>query len=208
MVYSFNNAAVRVATTGAIYFADDETGTRYDTLKDKVKKVDVALADTDFQHLGFLSEDAVEHEFDDDIEDIPSWQGGIVRSIVKSRSATFKIASLETSREALSLFYGADVTTDTGVHSLDVGANVARKKMICVFEFRDGHLPSGTERVYRIVLPSSQVTELESPKFTAGDAVTWGMTIKALGSRHPLLSIYTNDDQLAAPAPPPDTSDN
>ncbi len=203
--YQFDNGMVRVATTGTIMYLDDNDGAKYGGvqkyLEDPSKNL-VAADSGGLSHLGFLSDDAVEHEFSDDTQDITSWQGGVVRTVIKSRTASFKLASLETSRQALELFYGSTIVkapVGTGF-KLSVGSNVARRKLITCFEFKDGFLPDGvTERIYRIILPSSQVTELESPKFTASDAVTWGMTIKALGSGFDLVTLISNDPALAPP---------
>ncbi|MFC0547045.1 phage tail tube protein [Kutzneria chonburiensis] len=201
--YDFDGTAVRVATTGSLMYVDDPSGTKYPTLQKSIEDPTKNLIDPangGFAHLGFLTDDAVEHEFKDSTEDISSWQGGVVRTVIKARDASFKLSSLETNRPTLELFYGAPVVkvASSAVYKLSVGARVARRRMITVFEFRDGVLSDGTtERVYRIILPASQVTDLESPKFKSSDAVEWGITIKALGTANDLVTLISNDELLA-----------
>lgn len=199
--YQFQNQAVRVASTGQVYYIEDDTGSKFPQLQAQLEDPNQPVQDITthrFLQLGLLSEDALEHEFADEVEDIISWQKGVVRSIVKTRDATFKLAALETSRASLELFYGSIMSTSpAGVSTLRVEGAVARRKMICVVEFQDGTLPdSTTPRIYRMILPSSQVSELESPKFSSGEAVSWGVTIKALGGFYDLITLVSNDPLL------------
>jgi hypothetical protein len=198
MAYEFDNAAVRVASTGQVFYLEDDLGTIYPTVKAQLETPTTtidSITGTPFNQLGLLSEDAVEHEFADETEDILSWQKGIVRTLITSRTASFTLAALETNRAALELFYGAIMSIPAaGIGRIGVQSNVARKKMITVLEFQDGTLADGTTpKIYRLIMPSSQVTELESPAFTSASAVTWGVTIAALGSSHDLLTLITND---------------
>ncbi|MCZ0973164.1 hypothetical protein O1L55_20720 [Streptomyces albulus] len=190
---NFNSDAVRVAVTGSVYFSDKD----YADVKEKAEDCTIDLgADPDFTHLGILTEDALEHEFKDDTEDVGSWQASTVRTIIKSRTASVKLASLETTRQALDLFYGTttdNVTTKDKNTIFSVQASVARPRFVAVFEFQDGVTKSGDPIVYRIVLPVGQVSEVESPKFTSGDAISWGVTINALSSSEGLMKVVTTD---------------
>ncbi|MFF7588628.1 hypothetical protein ACFZCK_14190 [Kitasatospora purpeofusca] len=195
--YAFNPGAVRVAITGNVFY----TELPFASVKDAVEDVTFDLtADPRFKSLGVLSEDALESDFSDETESTSSWQSGNVRTLVKSREATVKLAALQTSREAVSLFYGLRPQDIQG-GVFNVQAAVARPSMVVVFEFKDGNLKgSSTERVFRIVMPLAQVSEVESPKFTSGEAITWGMTFSALGGASgasgALLKLVTNDEAM------------
>jgi hypothetical protein len=197
----FKSENVRVAVTGRVYYAQ---GAKYSEVKAQVEDISSNLDTIDkFTALGNMSEDALEADFSDETENIVSWQSGNVRTIVKSREATMKCASLETSREAIQLFYGMSAenitsgANDGTVYKVD--AAVARPTMVAVFEFRDGKLADGTtDRVFRFVMPQSQVSEVEAPKFTSGEAVTWGVTFSALGDPSDgLLRLISNDTAMA-----------
>jgi len=198
MPYEFNNSAVRVATSGAFYYCEDDLGVIYPTVKaqleDPAIDIDTITAAT-FLQCGLLSEDAIEHEMADETEDITSWQRGVVRTLITSRAASFTLSSLETNRPSLELFYGAIMSLPSaGVGRIGVQSSVARKKMIAIVEFIDGTLADGiTPKRFRIIMPSAQVTELESPSFTSATAVAWGFTIQALGGSGDLLTLITND---------------
>jgi hypothetical protein len=198
MPYEFNNAAVRVATSGAFYYCEDDQGLIYPTVKTQLEdpSIDIdSITTAEFRQCGLLSEDAIEHEMADETEDITSWQRGVVRTLITSRTAAFTLSSLETNKPSLELFYGSIMTLPSaGVGRIGVQSSVARKKMIAIVEFIDGTLSDGTTpKRFRIIMPSSQVTELESPTFSSASAVTWGVTIQALGGSGDLLTLITND---------------
>ncbi|MFE7315140.1 hypothetical protein ACFU7T_18975 [Streptomyces sp. NPDC057555] len=189
----FNTDLVRVAVTGTIYTA--ETGT----------EIPAAGKPADMQKwkaLGTFTDDGVEHNFEEDTEEVESWGRGTVRVIVKGRTLTLKLSALESSPGVLGAFYGATPMVDKVAKSvtLDIQPNVARPKEAYLFEWRDGD-----DRVWRMFIPRGQVSEVESPKFSGGEAVSWGMTLHALGTGGSLAQWQITDpDFYAEAAPPPE----
>ncbi|MFK0290326.1 hypothetical protein ACIQU6_07565 [Streptomyces sp. NPDC090442] len=171
----YNKDAVTVAAVGRIYVAPNETDfSGIDDLKGE---------DSPWKSLGlFDAETGVEHAFEEETEDIKSWQQGVVRTIVTSRDLTLKFLALETSPRTLELFYGLETGSikpgADGSFTWKVGASAKRAPFSAVMVLEDG------ETVISAYLRSAQVSEVEAPTFSAADAIKWGMTIKALGSNY------------------------
>ena len=182
----FDTDLVRVAVTGTIYTADPNTA------------IPAAGATTGatWKALGTFSDDGVEHGFSEDTQEVKSWQRGTVRVIVKGRTLTLKLSALESSPAVLGAFYGSVPVVDTAKKSvtLDIQPSVARPKFAYLFEFKDG------ASVWRLYIPTGQVSEVDSPKFTGGDAVMWGMTIQALGAGDSLAQWQITDTEFYADA--------
>jgi hypothetical protein len=186
----FNTDLVRVAVTGTIYQAPQDT------------ELPAAGEPTDLKTwspLGTFNDDGVEHGFAEDTQEVKSWQRGIVRVIVTGRTLTLKLSSLESSPTVLEAFYGSAPVVDTGKKSvtIDIKPNVARPKMAYLFEWKDGE-----DKIWRMHIPTGQVSEVESPKFSSGDAVMWGMTLQALGGSENLAQWQIADAAFVAEATP------
>jgi hypothetical protein len=183
----FDTDLVRVAVTGTIYKADPNTD-----IPTPGKE-----AGKEWTPLGTFTDDGVEHGFSEDTQEVKSWQRGTVRVIVTGRTLTLKLSALESSPSVLEAFYGAAPVIDSANKAVtfDVKPNVARPKNAFLFEFRDGD-----DKVWRMHIPSGQVSEVESPKFSGGDAVMWGMTIQALGSGEALAQWQITDAEFFADA--------
>ncbi|MGI5245418.1 hypothetical protein [Dactylosporangium sp. CA-139066] len=194
-ITQFDPDAIRVANNGIIVVA--ATGTTIPALTHSQHAL-TAWADP-FVSLGTFNEDGVEHEFSEDTEDIKTWQLGLVRTIVKGRSATLKIGAVESSKATLERFYGAEfvVTGASGseIAKLTVTNTAPRPAELYVFEWLD----SATGAVWRCVFERGQVGKVESPKFNAKGALEWGMTLSALGGSANSTLMYweTNDPAIA-----------
>ncbi|MGY1440160.1 phage tail tube protein [Streptomyces reniochalinae] len=187
----FNTDLVRVAVTGTIYKA--ETGAEM--------PAPGAAVGAEFVPLGTFDDDGVEHEFSEDTEEVKSWQRGTVRVIVTARSLTLKMNSLESSPAVLEDFYGAipEIDAETGSVTIDIKPSVSRPKSAYLFEWKDGD-----DKVWRMLIPTGQVSEVESPKFSSAEAVAWGMTIQALGGGELLAQWQITDPDFAADMPTDD----
>ncbi|MGW3072735.1 phage tail tube protein [Kitasatospora sp. NPDC001132] len=187
----FDTDLVRVAVTGTIYQA--KAGTAIPAAGKPVGP--------EFTPLGTFSDDGVEHGFEEDTQEVTSWQRGTVRVIVKGRTLTLKLSALESSPAVLEAFYGAKPVIDSVSKSVtvDIKPNVARPKNAFLFEFKDGD-----DKTWRLHIPSGQVSQVESPKFSGGDAVMWGMTLRALGAGDNLAQWQITDPDFFADASPVD----
>lgn len=190
--YPISNAIARSNTPGML---------DADTTLDVFKRYKNGLPSTDkgamrWIPLGLFTEDGVEHEFEEETEDIESWQIGRVRTIVKSRKASFKFAGLQSNKTMLETFYGLEHgisprknKDDYDVYEFDVASNVTRPKIATLLEIYDGN------RRWRFYCQMSQIGEVESPKFTSGDAVEWGITINTLAYNDKLMNLQLTDDE-------------
>ncbi|MER5886803.1 hypothetical protein ABT160_23515 [Streptomyces sp. NPDC001941] len=171
----YNKDAVTVASVGRIYVATEADGAAFAGVED------LTAEDSKWTSLGlFDAETGVEHAFEEETQDIKSWQQGTVRTIVTSRDLTLKFSALETSPRTLELFYGLAPGSiqDGASFEWRIGAAAKRERFAAVMVLEDG------DTVITCHLKSAQVSEVEAPKFTASNAVMWGMTVKALGSEY------------------------
>lgn len=193
-----NSDRVRVAQTGRLFYSDPAAAAAL-----PATWVAGGAWPAAWKSLGLFDEDAVEHSFSDDTDEITSWQRGVVRIIVKGRELTLKLSALETSVEVLEMFYGATFALQPGNTSakLSISASAARKPVTLGFEWED----SSSGALWRLYVPRATVSDSDSPKFAGGDAVKWGVTLRALGSDAPSLAEWTTNDpqvltSLGAPA--------
>jgi hypothetical protein len=178
----FDTDLVRVAVTGTIYLADQNT----------VIPSPGTAAGAMWKALGTFTDDGVEHGFSEDTQEVKSWQRGTVRVIVKGRTLTLKLSALESSPAVLTAFYGSTPVIDTVKKSVtyDIKPSVARPKNAFLFEWADG------ANTWRLYIPVGQVSEVDSPKFNGGDAVMWGMTLQALGAGDALAQWQITDSEF------------
>lgn len=187
----FDPTQVRVAQTGRLFYADPADNPVLPTAWTS----GTAWA-SPWKSLGLFNEDAVEHTFSDETEEITSWQRGLVRIVVTGRELTLGLSALETSVPVLEMFYGAAFAGGTGTTGSYTSATLAiphaaaRKPVTLGFEWED----SENGAVWRLEVPRATVAETENPTFTNGGALQWGMTLRALGSDSAFLARWTTND--------------
>ncbi|MGV9263155.1 phage tail tube protein [Kitasatospora sp. NPDC003701] len=182
---------LRVATTGTLYIAPPMTP--------MPNLTGAQFADpAGWTTLGLFSEDGVEHSFSEDTEDIKSWQAGVVRTLVTGRDLTLKFSALESRPAVLESFYGlapgSIKSADGKSVRFEIKAAEKRKPFAALFVLHDG------ESMWALHMDKAQVSEVESPKFTNSEAISWGMTAKALGvdANTPLGTWEIHDADIAA----------
>jgi hypothetical protein len=202
---NFDPDLVKVATTGVIFTAPKLAGATAPTAKiDPITgAIKLEGESKDAWHtLGLFSEDGVEHDFSEETEDIKSWQSGTVRTVITGRDLTLKFGALESSPAVLEAFYGlapGSVTPGTGGKaSFSISSNAKRAPFASFFVIRDGDM------LWTMHLPNSQVSEVESPKFSSAEAITWGMTVKALGDENGNLATWDITDPQLDPGTDPE----
>lgn len=186
----YNTALVRVATTGTIFKAPVGTD-----MPEAGKPVS-----SDWVPFGTFTDDGVEHEFSEETEEVNSMQRGVVRVITTQRTLTLSCPSLESSPAVLGEFYGSIPEIDAANQSVEVRIkpHVARPKSAFLFEWRDG------DAVWRMLIPVGQVSEVDSPTFSNSEAVSWAMTLQALGGGEDLAIWQINDAAFMADLPSED----
>jgi hypothetical protein len=186
----FTPQNVRVAQGGRLQFADPADNPTVPALWSPTTSWG-----TPWRSLGLFNEDAVEHTFSDETEEIVSWQRGVVRIVVTGRELTLALSALETSADVLEMFYGAAFVGVGSAGSytagrMEISHNAVRKPVTLGFEWYDG----SNGATWRLEVPNATVAETENPTFTNSGAVEWGMTLRALGTEADYLAAWTTND--------------
>lgn len=156
---------VRVGTTGAVYVGD--TGATAPT--------SATSSLTGFTDYGYVSADGVTATIDRSTNQIRGWQNSdLIREVVTEASATFQFVLLETSLEAVSLYYGSAVDIIDGSVEVNPAATGGRKSF--VIDLIDG---SDAIRTY---IPSGEVTAIGDQVYANGEPVGFDVTITAYAS--------------------------
>ncbi len=198
MTSPFEPDDIRIANTGQVVYA--ATGTTVPALTPAQNEL--TEFGVGFSSLGLFDPDAVEHEMDEDTEEITTWQAGVVKIIVKGRKLTLKVPAMQSSIAVVEEFYGASFvlvgTEPNQVARMPIRNTQARLTRLYIFEWID----AATEAIWRLQFDRGQVGEVESPTFNAQGAVKWGMTLQALGTGlsadSELASWTTNDLSILA----------
>jgi len=149
---------------GALYYAPIETTVPVDAT--------TALPET-FIKLGYCSDDGLESGFDDEKTEINAWGGDLVISVRKSRKETQKFTLLQTLDIDVQKFLMGDANVTGTADAFAVKHNnIDNPRVVWVAEIA---MTGG--RVRRIVVGQGQVSELESVKYSDGDAVGHGVTL-------------------------------
>ena len=151
---------VRVGVTGACYYG--ETSATAPTASDS--------ALTGFTEVGYLSSDGLEFTPDKSTTAINAWQNSdLVRTVITDSSLTYKLMLIETSLDALELYFGVSVI---GGKVEDNPAATGGLRSF-VFDVVDD------DKVIRHYVPSGEVIAVEPQKYANGEAVAYGLTITA-----------------------------
>jgi hypothetical protein len=151
---------VRVGVTGAVYYG--ETSTTAPTASDSTL--------TGFTEVGYLNSDGLEFTPEKSTTAINAWQNSdLVRTVITDSSLTYKLTLIETSLDALELYFGVTVTG--GKVEVNPGATGGRRSF--VFDVVDD------DKVIRHYVPSGEVTAVDPQNYTNGEAIGYGITITA-----------------------------
>lgn len=163
-----DSTKVRVGVTGEVSVAP--SGSTLPTTA-------AGALDAAFKGLGYVSEDGVTETRDRSTDTIKAWQNSdTVRTVVTDATLTFQFALLETKKEVVEAFYGATVTSGASDGNfVIVPANTGNKKAWVI------DVIDGTE-LYRIIIPSGEVTEVGDRVYSNGEPIGYDMTITAYAS--------------------------
>ena len=128
---------------------------------------------SDFDGLGFVSEDGLTNGVEVDTENIVEWGGNTVLTIKTSRTETFAWTFIETNALVLSEVYGPENVILGAGDALTVihNANDLPRRAY-VFEI----LMTGN-KVKRIVVPNGQITEVGDVVYVAGEPIGYEVTL-------------------------------
>lgn len=124
---------------------------------------------TGWTDLGYASDDGVTQTIDRSTEKIKAWQNAdTVREVVTDASASFKFTLLETSKAAVSLYYGTAVATDGSLVVIPSQAGPAAPFILDIIDGAD---------LIRVYAPSAQVSEVGDIVYKNGEAIGYEITI-------------------------------
>lgn len=158
---ALDSSLVRVAVTGGIYVDLSGAATLPTSADDLL---------TEFDELGYVSEDGVTQTINSETNDIVAWQNAdIVRKVQTSHDVTYQFSGLETNPTVLEAYYG---NYDAGADSVEITGAVLPRMSWVIDVFDD-------DQKIRLAIPSGQVTERGDVQYVNGDAVMYPMTITA-----------------------------
>lgn len=124
--------------------------------------------DADFVDLGYITTDGLTKSTSKDSTDIMAWGGDLVRTVVTSGVVTFQCSFMESNADVIAAYFGSTVTGG----AVD-GIAAATTKGSFVFDVADG------DKAVRIYIPSGEIIDVEDQVFAGGEAIVYGVTIKA-----------------------------
>lgn len=156
-----NANEVDVAITGAVAYAATSEAAPTDA--------ETAL-EGNWRDVGLLSEDGVVETRERSTNNIIAWQNSdIVRVTTTEASITVQFTMIQTNPDTLALFYGAEVDAVDG--SVEIVPRESGGRRSVVVDYVDG------DKMVRLYLPNAEVTEVEGPTLTAGEAAAYGVTL-------------------------------
>jgi hypothetical protein len=125
---------------------------------------------TGFTDLGFVSADGLSITPEKSTTNINAWQdSALVRTVVTESSLTYSFTLLETSEDAVELYFGSTITDGKVLVN---PANTGGRKSF-VFDVVDG------DKVIRHYIPSGEIISVEAQTVASGDAMGYGITVTA-----------------------------
>ena len=162
-----NASNVRQAIAGAVY---------YDGTRLAAAPTGTASAVTDYDNLGYVSEDGVTLTMpgSGDATAIKAWQNGATVRTIRTPSEDqpeLSLTLLETKVEVIEAVFGVTVERGVTEGSFVINTNATRDHARLIFDVIDGD-----ERI-RIYAPKAIVTEVGEMAFTNGDPIGYEVTI-------------------------------
>lgn len=148
-----------------------------------------------YKCIGYISEDGLTNSTDTDTTEVKEWGGATVLKEISSYSETYQFAMLEIKADSMKLRYGADNVTDTAGKLHILHGMPKDEHYVVVFEI----MLTGN-RKQRLVLPDASVVEYDDITYSAGDPITYSVTLSANPSK--LIGGKTVDDYVE-PLPTP-----
>jgi len=171
-------------STGAVYVAP------YGTV---LPTTATAALNAAFKGLGYVSEDGLVNSVETDTENVNAWGGDLVLVGQTTFSETFMVNLIETSSEALKVYYGEDNVTVDGTGSITIVQNNEQLPAVSVvFELV---LTGG--RIKRIVVPNAQIADRSGEiTYVDGEAISY----PALFTAYPDADGNTHTEYIAVAA--------
>lgn len=160
-----NAQNVRVGITGAVYKAPPGT---------PLPTSSTAALNAAYRNLGFVSEDGIEENWEDSVDDIIAWQNASnVRSVTTGSVLSLALTLIETTGAVLEMFHrGSTMTEPTaGNFRLDVKPVVADPSL-WVLDVVDGL------KIVRLSVGNGEIVERGAVQYKNGEPVAYPVTLR------------------------------
>lgn len=137
---------------------------------------DATTALTDFNDLGYCSEDGLVNANSPETDSIHAWGGDTVLDVQTEKADTFTFTLIEAMNvNVLKTVYGDDNVTGTLTTGIHVKATAEEPELhaYVIDMVLNGDVAK------RVVVPSAKITEIGDIEYTDGDAVGYEVTISA-----------------------------
>lgn len=139
---------------------------------------------TGFTDLGYVSTDGVSFTVDKTTNQIRAWQNAdLVRESITEGTVTYSFTLLETTQEAIELYFGATMTA--GKIELNPVNTGGRKSF--VIDVVDG------AKVIRHYVPSGEILSVDAQTIQNGEAVAYGVTVTAYASEGRVADVFHSE---------------
>jgi hypothetical protein len=139
---------------------------------------------TGFDELGYVSADGVSFTIDKSTNQIRAWQNAdLVRELVTEATVTYSFMLLETTPEAIELYFGSAMVN--GKVELNP-SNTGGKKSF-VIDVVDG------AKAIRHYIPSGEVMSVEAQSIVNGEAIAYGVTITAYATDGRVADVFHSE---------------
>lgn len=172
-----NAENVLVGVTGAVYVGP--TSSTAPTASDSTL--------TGFTDLGYVSADGLTITPDKSTQSINAWQNADkVREIVTESSLTFEFSLLETTQDAVELYFGSDIVS--GKVAFNPSNTGGRKSF--VFDVVDD------TKVIRYYLPAAEVMAVSPITVANSEAHAYGVTVTAYASAGRSADVFFSEFEV------------
>ena len=179
-----NATLVRVSTTGALWKAP--LGTTLPVDADPFAALDPA-----FTNLGYISDDGVNEDYDDSVDDVVAWQNATtIRSTTSQSTASLGCMLMETKGTVLEAFHRGStiVPVATGIWKMNIKPIVADPS-IFILDAVDGLLYE------RTIVGNGEIVERGEVQNLASGAKGYPIVIRAYPDANGDLMVkYSNDN--------------
>lgn len=153
----------------------------------------MATVDALWQDLGYVTDNGVALTPTVTTKDIPAWQVATpVKVVITGVGLDVKFDLMQWTQEALSLFlFGGTGTVGAGTYTQNISSNPSVFYKSVTVEWTDDF-----GYINRFYMPKGIVTDHQQVQLRRVDAVTMGITIRALDNNGVLSTVLSNDPHL------------
>ncbi len=131
-----------------------------------------------FAEVGWLGEDGIDFDRNEDVAEFKAWQGGtLLRKKVTSQDDTFKFVALEETALTLGLYYkGVEPTTASSVDTFAISNQAVSDERAWVVDMVDDTITK------RYVVPSGEITARATVPHKNSDLTMYEFTVTIYGA--------------------------